>query len=141
MTNQDICSKSSVGGDGETRTLTPLLAPDPKSGVSTFHHIPINPGFIHLKFSDTSFIFITITTCHFLCRRINITPTCSFFTIYCFNKVRLAGLYRFYNKPSCLIPVKQELFLKSLTITNVLIQFLGDQWDSNPHKHAPQACA
>ena len=49
MTNQDICSESSVSGDGETRTLTPLLAPDPKSGVSTFHHTPINPGFIHLK--------------------------------------------------------------------------------------------
>lgn len=40
MTNQDICSESSVSGDGETRTLTPLLAPDPKSGVSTFHHTP-----------------------------------------------------------------------------------------------------
>ena len=49
VTNQDICSESSVSGDGETRTLTPLLAPDPKSGVSTFHHTPINPGFIHLK--------------------------------------------------------------------------------------------
>ena len=49
MTNQDICLESSVSGDGETRTLTPLLAPDPKSGVSTFHHTPINPGFIHLK--------------------------------------------------------------------------------------------
>ena len=49
MTNQDICSESSVSGDGETRTLTPLLAPDPKSGVSTFHHTPINPGFIYLK--------------------------------------------------------------------------------------------
>ena len=49
VTNQDICSESSVSGDGETRTLTPLLAPDSKSGVSTFHHTPINPRFIHLK--------------------------------------------------------------------------------------------
>ena len=49
QTNQGICSKSSVSGDGETRTLTPLLVPDSNSGVSTFHHTPINPGFIHLK--------------------------------------------------------------------------------------------
>ena len=40
QTNQGICSKSSVSGDGETRTLTPLLVPDSNSGVSTFHHTP-----------------------------------------------------------------------------------------------------
>ena len=49
QTNQGICSKSSVSGDGETRTFTPLLVPDSNSGVSTFHHTPMNPGFIHLK--------------------------------------------------------------------------------------------
>ena len=49
QTNQDICLESNVSGDGETRTLTPLLVPDSNSGVSTFHHTPINPGFIHLK--------------------------------------------------------------------------------------------
>ena len=38
----------SVGERG-LEPLKPLLAPDPKSGVSTFHHTPINPRFIHLK--------------------------------------------------------------------------------------------
>ena len=49
MTNHYIHPESNVSGDGETQTPTPLLVPDSKSGVSTFHHTPINPGFIHLK--------------------------------------------------------------------------------------------
>ena len=40
MTNHYIHPESNVSGDGETQTPTPLLVPDSKSGVSTFHHTP-----------------------------------------------------------------------------------------------------
>lgn len=52
FTHIDLCMSAIIismnflyCADRETRTLTPLLAPGPKPGVSTFHHIRIDALF------------------------------------------------------------------------------------------------
>ena len=115
QTNQDIYSKSNVSGDGETRTLTPLLVPDSNSGVSTFHHTPINPGFIHLKETKE-----TLTK--------NLQDP---------QSQHSSDLLQFtlllQSAAIATMRSSQKLLTHNLC--------LGSEWDSNPRKHAPQACA